>query len=198
MNGNLFTNSPYGRSNWCMSEQKLIDKARKGNRRSQNELYKVYYNYAMSIALRFSSSRDEASEIAHDAFIKMFSNLDKYDNDQLFKPWLRKIVVNASIDHFRKYQHVPQHLEVLENDSQVSNDGLEQLTIEELMRLISMLSPAYRIVFSLYIVEGFSHKEIAEQLDITVGTSKSNLAKARYRLQEMVTVHFGTQNRSHG
>jgi len=181
-----------------MSEQKLIDKARKGNRRSQNELYKVYYNYAMSIALRFSSSRDEASEITHDAFIKMFSNLDKYDKDQLFKPWLRKIVVNASIDHFRKYQHVPQHLEVLENDSKVSNDGLEQLAVEELMRLISMLSPAYRIVFSLYVVEGFSHKEIAEQLDITVGTSKSNLAKARNRLQEMVMVHFGTQNRSHG
>lgn len=181
-----------------MSEQKLIHKARKGNRRGQNELYRLYYSYVMSVALRFSSSRDEASEITHTAFVNMFANLDKYDEEKLFRPWLRKIVVNASIDHFRKYQYIPKHLEVLDTDSKVVNDGLSYLAVEDIMRLIALLSPAYRMVFSLYVIEDFTHKEISEQLEITVGTSKSNLAKARYRLQEMVSSHFGTQNRSHG
>lgn len=176
----------------------MIAKARKGHRRSQTELYKLFYSYVISVALRYSSNRDEAMEITHDAFVKMFTHLDKYQTDQAFKPWLRKITVNAAIDHFRKYKGMPNHLEVLENDARINNDALVSMEVEEIMKLITMLSPAYRMVFSLYVVEGFNHQEIAERLEISIGTSKSNLAKARMRLQQLVEKHYQSQNRSHG
>lgn len=181
-----------------MSELDLIRKAQKGSRKSQNHLYKLYYSYVMSIALRFSSNREEAQEIVHDAFMKMFANLGKFDRNLNFKAWLRKIVVNTSIDHYRKYQTIPNHLEVLENDIQVDNTGLSNLATEEIMGAIAMLSPSYRIVLTLYIVEGFTHQEIADRLDISIGTSKSNLAKARNRLKTILNEQLGIQQRKHG
>lgn len=127
----------------------------------------------ISIALRFSASREEAQEITHDAFMKMFAHLGRFDIDLNFKAWLRKIVVNASIDHYRKYQSIPNHLEVPETDVHVDNTGPSNLATEEIMKAMALLSPSYRMVLSLYVVEGYTHQEIADQLDISVGSSKA-------------------------
>lgn len=181
-----------------MDEEKLIKKASRGNRRSQTELYKLYYSYAISVSLRFSSNRDEAQEITHDAFVKMFANLDKYQVNLSFKTWFRKIIVNSSIDHFRKYSNQMSHLEILDHDAEVDDDVLSKMSAEEIMGAIGLLSPAYRMVFSLYVVEGYSHQEVAEQLGISVGTSKSNLAKARNRLKVILQDHLGIKKNIHG
>ena len=173
--------------NQKVGELKLIKQAIKGKRQAQNDLYKLYYAYVYSIAMRYSSTTEETQEITHDAFLKVFSNLNKYDFEQSFKPWVRRLTINVAIDYYRKYQSVPKNMELIESDETVENDALDHLSAEELLKLISKLSPRYRITFSLYVVEGFKHEEIAKQLGITVGASKANLSKAKANLRKMIS-----------
>lgn len=148
--------------------------------------------------MRYSASTEECQEITHDAFVKLFANLKKYNTEQNFKPWVRKITINVAIDYYRKYQALPKSIELLEYDETVENDGLDNLGAQELLALIAKLSPQYRIVFSLYVVEGFKHEEIAEKLGITVGASKANLSKAKANLRKMLATndHFGIKKSS--
>ncbi len=166
--------------------EKLIKKASRGHQQSQMALYEHYYGYCMSVALRFCESREDAKEIVHDAFVKAFAKLHTVDKSA-FKPWLRRIVVNTAIDEFRRNKVHSHHLDVVEHDApDLSEDALSRLSAEDLFTLIGQLAPAYRMVFTLYAIEGFKHEEIAKKLGISVGTSKSNLFKARARLQKQI------------
>ena len=148
----------------------------------------MFYAYGMSITMRYADSRDRAVLILNDAFMKVFENIRKYDRHRPFKPWLRQIIVNTAINHFnsnKKYQD----WEGLEESS--ANMGREEtiisgLTYDEIIEMVQQLSPAYRTVFNLYVIDGFKHKEIAELLGISVGTSKSNLHKAKQNLRAML------------
>ena len=167
--------------------EKLIKKASKGHQQSQMALYEQYYGYSMSVALRFSESREDAKEIVHDAFIKVFAKLGAVDNVNTFKPWLRRIVVNTAIDEFRRKKTTSHHLDIVDHDApDLSEDALSRLSAEDLFEIIGQLPPAYRMVFTLYAIEGFKHEEIAQKLGISVGTSKSNLSKARAKLQKQI------------
>lgn len=176
----------------------LIRACKKGKRASQRELYKLYYSYGMSICLRYSKNRQEAQEILNDGFVKVFNNLEKYDLKLSFKAWLRRILINSAIDYYRKH-HKHQHtLEIVQNQHfDESPNALHNLSVQEIMKMVHKLSPAYRMVFNLYVVEGYKHQEIAKQLNITVGASKSNLAKARMKLRAMLeptyNVKYGGQ-----
>ena len=179
--------------------QRLLKKAAKGHEQSQNKLYHQFYGYGMGVALRYCSTREEAREVVHDAFIKVFSRLETYDFDQPFKPWLRKIVINAAIDHYRRYSRNQPQLEVVEADAVDLNESvLSSLTAEEILKAVSELTPKYRMVFTLYVVEGFKHEEIADKLGISIGTSKSNLSKARAKLQKQLESLYQEPRRSHG
>lgn len=158
------------------------------DRESQKELFQLYYNYGMNICLHYSKNLEEAKEILNDGFYKVFENLDKYDPVLSFRGWLRRLLVNASIDYYRRYHRSKPVLEILPDTEQISNDisGFDQLALEDLMALIQRLPPAYRLVFNLYVLEGYKHEEIAEKLNITVGGSKSNLARAKQKLQQML------------
>jgi RNA polymerase sigma factor (sigma-70 family) len=164
----------------------LIKKALSGNRKSQKELYQQFYGYGMTICIRYTQNRQEAQEVLNDSFIKAFKNLDKFDFKKPFKFWLRRIVINTSIDHLRKNKKHRGNLD-LEQAYEVSEnvDGLNNLSTQEILGLVQKLAPSYRLVFNLYVIEGFSHKEIGEQLGISTGTSKSNLSMARARLKKM-------------
>lgn len=167
--------------------KKVLKKAAKGHRQSQLHLYEGYYGYSMSVALRFSDSREDACEIVHDAFLKVFNKLGTLADTNSFKPWLRRIVVNTSLDYYRKKTNQIHHLEVVEHDTvSVNEDALQQLSAEDIYAAIAQLPTAYRIVFTLYAIEGFKHEEIANRLNISVGTSKSNLSKARVKLQGII------------
>jgi RNA polymerase sigma factor (sigma-70 family) len=163
-------------------------------RESQKKLYNSFYGYAMSICDRYTSRDEDASEILNDGFLKIFKEIHHFkpaysDIISSFKGWLRKIMVYTAIDHFRKNN---KHKNVTDLDTAVihlqtnEETAFEKISYDEIIRFIQDLSPAYRTVLNLFIVEGFSHEEIAGQLDISIGTSKSNLAKARKQLQKIL------------
>jgi len=161
----------------------------RNQRQSQELLYKQFYGYAMSVCLRYAPTPDSALEVLNDGFLKVFTRLDQYNPAQPFKGWLRRIMINSAVDHYR--QEVRHHNQ--ENLDQVGQliatdtvDAYSQLAHEDLLMLIQRLSPAYRLVFNLYVMDGFTHEEIAGQLGISVGASKSNLARARENLRQLL------------
>lgn len=164
------------------------------NRESQKKIYGSFYGYAMAICDRYANKQEDAVEIINDGFLKIFREIHHYQpayNDVIssFKGWLRKIMIYTAIDHFRKY-HKHQMATDLDNISyQVpaySIDALDRISHEEIIRSVQQLSPGYRAVFNLFVIDDLSHEEIANHLGISIGTSKSNLAKARRQLQKIL------------
>jgi RNA polymerase sigma factor (sigma-70 family) len=171
-----------------------IEGCAQNKRESQKKIYTSFYGYAMAVCDRYTHSQDDAVEILNDGFLKVFKEIHRYkpaysDVVSSFKGWLRKIMVYTAIDHFRK-NHKHQFNSELDNGViQVASndeDALDRISYEEIIRSIQELTPGYRTVFNLFIIEGFTHDEIAEQLGISTGTSKSNLAKARRQLQKIL------------
>ncbi len=175
----------------------LLDACERGERASQKELYRQYYAYAMNICLHYSSNREEAGEILNDGFLKVFKNLKQYRRQSAFKSWLRRILINASIDYYRRYHRDEVSLEVVHlRETTIVNEAPGQLELDDVMRAVQQLPPAYRLVFNLHVVEGFSHPEIAKELGISTGTSKSNLAKAKKKLQNMLRKSYPDQQKA--
>lgn len=158
------------------------------HRQSQKELYRNYYSYAMSICVRYTGNQTDAIEVLNDGFLKVFSNIGKFDIDKPFKPWLRRILVNSCLDHIKKNAKHNQLADITE--AEVSQSTLEapdhNLNYEEILTKIGQLSPAYRAVFNLYVIDGYKHNEIAKELGITESTSKSNLTRAKAILRIML------------
>lgn len=168
-------------------EQHLIQKARSGDSKSLEMLYKHFYGYALNIALRYSNSRDEACEIVNDSFMKMFDKLDQYQEINSFKGWFRRILVNTSIDYYRKNA---KHLNLMGIDQAAfqSNNPeiIDELSHEDILNALRSLSEILRIVFNMYEIEGYSHKEIGEKLNIPSSTSRTYLARAKQKLREKI------------
>ncbi len=166
---------------------KLLDSCRKADRDSQNRLYKDYYRYAMGICIRYSRTREEAIEILNDGFVKIFSKLDQYSPGLSFKGWLRKVMINSAIDYFRRNEKHYNSLDISHVQYESSTETvLDHLSEQEIISAIQLLPPSYRMVFNLYVIEGYKHEEIANQLNISVGTTKSNLAIARNKLKKIL------------
>lgn len=182
----------WGRSEFNPDDpESVIAACKRNNASAQRALIKLFFGYVKSISLRYSSDDQDADEILNDSFLKVFTNLDKYDEKQSFKAWLRTIVVNTAIDYFRKNKQKADYTSYDEAEKQFvfdeNEDIISRISAEEILSLVQQLSPAYRMVFSLYVIDGYSHKEIAEKLGIKEGTSKSNLQDARRRLQYMIS-----------
>lgn len=172
--------------------KETIKGCRKRQRKSQKKLYKRFYAYGMSITLRYAESRDEAAEILNDAFMKVFTNIKKYDTDRPFKPWLRQIIVNTAINHYHKTKDhlMVDQIDFGDNEIRSEEEILSGITYDEIIEMVQELTPAYRTVFNLYVIDGFKHREIADMLGIAVGTSKSNLSKAKQNLQSILEKKF--------
>lgn len=164
-----------------------IERCRKQDRLAQQQLYRHFYAYGMSICIRYANDENEALLILNDGFLKVFKHIKRFDLTRDFKPWFRKILVNTAINYVKKQQKFkPTTLMEDEANVTTSEDILSRISYTELIAMVQSLSSAYRTVFNMYVIDGFKHEEIARELGITVGTSKSNLAKARARLQEMI------------
>ncbi|MBK0382017.1 sigma-70 family RNA polymerase sigma factor [Pedobacter sp. SD-b] len=165
----------------------IIEGCRKKQRKAQKELYKLYYGYSMKICLRYSNDKEEALELVNDGFMKVFTKLHLYDDKQPFKSWLSTLMIHTAIDHYRRKIKL-QRMEDIENASDLHDKDhiLSNLNYQDLVKLVQKLSAAYRTVFNLFVIDGFSHQEIADKLSISEGTSKSNLFKARLQLREMI------------
>ena len=169
------------------TEEQIIAGCISGERRYQEILYHTYSSKMFSVCLRYANEYAGAEDLLQDGFIKVFNNIQKFRSEGSFEGWIRRIFVNNSIEYFRKKanMYVVQETEALTYEYYDDN-AVQKLMKEDLMKIIQSLSVGYRTIFNLYAIEGYSHKEIAEMLNITEGTSKSQLARARYLLQKKI------------
>ncbi len=173
----------------------LIQGCKRNDRESQRLLYQHMYSYAMSICTRYCYSKNEAQEVLNDGFLHVFQKISQYKEDMSFHGWVRRIMINASIDHYRREKRHYFHADIsLQPESAGHHaSGLDNLAHEELIEMVCHLSPAYRAVFNLHVIDGYTHPEIAGLLNISEGTSKSNLVKAREALRKMIEQKSGKQ-----
>lgn len=164
------------------------------DRNSQKKIFSSFYGYAMSVCARYTNKQEDAAEILNDGFLKIFNEIHRFtpaytDVEMSFKGWLRKIMIYTAIDHnrkFNKYEMATTYSGKFIETPDIDETALDKISYDEIIKTIRNLSPAYRTILNLYIIEGFSHNEIAEKLGIAVGTSKSNLSKAKVQLQKML------------
>jgi len=173
-------------------ERDLVEACIAKERWAQKQLYEENYSLLMGVCLRYSGSRDDAMDILHEGFIKILTNIHRYQPGTSLIAWMRRIMVNTAIDYYRmQTRRRTDDLETAYDIQTHDPDALSKLTVQEIIKCIQQLSPAYRSVFNLYVIEGFSHKEIADILEITESTSRSNLVKARAKLKDLLSVTFG-------
>ncbi|MDO3624765.1 RNA polymerase sigma factor [Mucilaginibacter sp. BT774] len=165
----------------------LIGGCIRKDRGSQKMLYKAFYGFSMGICLRYANNRDEAAEVMNQGFFKVFTRIDTYDTTRPFKAWLGKIMTNVSIDYYRANLKMA-YADDLDKAENMTDGELpdRKLNYEDLLAMVQRLPNAYRTVFNLYAIEGYTHEEIGKMLEISSGTSKSNLHKARQKLKQMI------------
>lgn len=178
--------------------QALIDGCLKGDRRSQQAVHKLYYGKMKAVCMRYTRDADQANDVLQEGFLKVFNNLEKFTGVGTFEGWMRRIMVNLSIDRFRKLKHdfvllgEPDDIERYGDDTEEVLDEIDELeeiysiTPEQIIDAMQQLTPAYRTVFNLYVYEDYTHQDIAEALGISVGTSKSNYAKAKKNMKKLL------------
>ncbi|MGZ5246169.1 MAG: RNA polymerase sigma factor [Flavitalea sp.] len=174
----------------------LLSGCRSNDRASQKELYYLLRGFALKICYRYTNKNEESEEIMNEAFVKLFKNIQQFDENRhpdsllALKGWFKRILVNTCIDHYRKNQSmVNGHLLITSENEQISDkseNGIDVLSYKEIIMAVRSLSPAYRTVFNLFVIEGLSHEEISKKLNISVGASKSNLSKARENLRKLL------------
>lgn len=152
------------------------------------KLYEDYYPVMYPTCLRYANNDEDALDILHDGYIKVFNNVEKYQVGTSLGAWIKRIMINTSIDYYRREsRRRSTDLDLVVDASDDDPDIVSKLTADELLAALQKLSPAYRSVFNMYIIEGYSHKELSEILGITESTSRSNLVKARNKLKEIIS-----------
>jgi len=175
-------------------EQQMLKGCQNGQAHYQQILYQYFYGKMMAVCLRYARDREEAKDILQDGYVKVFASLSNFKGDGSFEGWVRRIMVNTAINHYHRHKKYLLNTSI-EDDlkeeyslAQGFDDTeiIQKINYDDLLVLIRGLPPAYQTVFNLYVIEGYSHKEIGEMLQINEGTSKSNLAKARMKLQKNI------------
>ncbi|MEM1337244.1 MAG: sigma-70 family RNA polymerase sigma factor [Bacteroidota bacterium] len=171
-----------------MELDQLIKSCAKKNRRAREELYHKYEKKLFQVCLKYCRSHEEAEDHLHDVFINVFENIKKYKGQGSFEGWMKRIAINMAIDKYKKKKTYHLKEERIQKFSEDVTIAANELTasIEDLMALIRELPDQYRLVFNLYQLDNYSHKQIARMLNISEGTSKSNLHRAKIKLKEKV------------
>ena len=194
VNKNVFTSAD------AMSEKELrlhIDGCKRGDRLSQQWVFERYYRLMFGVCLRYTSDHDRVQDIVQEGFLKVFTNIEGFTSKGSFEGWIRRIMVNTAIDAVRKWK--TSALESTEDSELERLSGSEEeeepmladsFTVQEVLLAMNKLSPAYRAVFNLYVFDNYSHAEIAEKLHISVGASKSNLAKAKRKIRHLLVLNL--------
>jgi RNA polymerase sigma-70 factor (ECF subfamily) len=172
----------------------IIQGCLRGDRRDQELLYRRHVSRLYAVCLQYSGNDEEARDILQEGFIKIFENLGSYKHEGSFEGWMRRIMVNTALEKFRSrhpLHRVDDIDQIPEPDAEPDNEDYAGLQATDLMVIIRSLPPKYRMVFNLYAIEGYSHREISNMMNISEGTSKSNLSRARVILQRRVSVYTG-------
>lgn len=177
--------------------REIIERCVKQDKSAQEQLFKYFYGKMMGVCMLYTKDHDRAQEVVQQGFIKIFDKLSEFDFTGSFEGWVRRIMVNASIDAIRKRNRQPFSTdeEYMFNSRSSTQEhdfdaDITEIKAEYALEAIQELSPAYQTVFNLYVIENYTHKEIAEILDVTEGTSKSNLAKAKQNLRKILNKKF--------
>lgn len=172
-----------------MTDEQLVKKCLEKDALAQKQLFEFYSKRMMGVCLRYSKDKGEAQEVLQIGFIKVFEKLTLYNGKGSLEGWIRKVVVNTALDNIRKNKKFMDNVEMDKVDFQLQNDdvsGYEELKAQDLLKIIQAMPTGFRTVFNLFAVEGYSHKEIAEELNISVSTSKSQYSRARVYLQKVL------------
>lgn len=181
------------------TDQEIIAHCITGTQTAQKALYHKYASKMMGVCMRYANDYQSAEDILQEGFVKAFRNISKFRHEGSFEGWLRRIMVNTAIEIHRRKNHMYSIVEVENVEIELHEENaVSMLAVADIMTMVMKLSPGYRTVFNLYAIEGYSHKEIAEQLNISEGTSKSQLARARYILMKMVEERTGYKRRAIG
>ena len=173
-------------------DKSLIEGCMKGKSLAQEKLFKKYYGLMLAVCLRYANDKSDAHDILQEGFIKIFSKINLFKFQGSFKGWMKRIMVNTAIDRYRKKTNEPYPVEINENLSLVeSEDVISKLNSDDLLMLITKLPVGYRTVFNMYVIEGYSHKDIAKELNISENTSKSQLSRARSSLKAKLSKDYG-------
>jgi RNA polymerase sigma factor (sigma-70 family) len=168
-------------------EMVLISGCLKEERWAQKKLYESFYPLMMGVCLRYANNREDARDILNEGFVKVFKNLGRYQVGTSLEAWIRRIMINTCIDFYRKaIRQRTEEMELARNEAYAQEDPISKCSAEDIMKAVQDLPASYRAVFNLYAIEGYSHKEIGDLLGITESTSRSNLVKARTKLQDML------------
>ncbi|ARK09089.1 RNA polymerase sigma factor [Fibrivirga algicola] len=180
----------------------VIEACRTNDVRAQRTLFRQYYSYAKSVCLRYMANVDEADDVLNESFLKVFQHLGSYDTSLPFKAWLRTIVVNTTISYHRKHHKLdtvslsPVAGNSPPPDLPVHETAVDQLAAEEILALVQQLPPIHRTVFLMHVVDGYSLREVADNLNANEATVRSHFLRARVRLQELVTTASSSSKRS--
>ena len=172
------------------SLSKLINACKRGDLRQQELLYKQFYGYALGVCIRYLNNKDDALEAANDSFIKVFKSIASFNEENNFKPWFRRILINTSLDYRRKAMRFSDALELTDTVAQTTHScAIDKLSAQDILSLMKHLNDMQRAVFNLYEIDGYSHKEIGNMLNIPESSSRTYLARAKQALQQLLTTH---------
>ena len=176
-------------------EAQIIRGCLNEERWAQRTLYETYYGKMMGVCLRYANNSEDARDILNEGFIKVFRYLDRYQVGTSLESWIRRILINTAIDFYRKaMRHRTEDLEYAKHTPSQDEDVISHHSAQDIMAAVQQLPPAYRAVFNLYAIEGYSHKEIGEALGISESTSRSNLVKARTKLKALLSALYPNQS----
>jgi RNA polymerase sigma-70 factor (ECF subfamily) len=183
---------------------KLIRGCIEKDNKSQQEFYEHYYGFALKTVFRYIYKYEKATDVVNDSFVKIFNSLDKFqmgkeksDTEKILMGWMKRILINSAIDELRRQQSVPEIKELPDyiwEERDKSQNADQRLLYKELICEIKRLPPSYRNVFNMFVLDGFSHNEIAKTLGISEGTSKSALAKAKAQLKKFLEKRFSQKS----
>lgn len=171
-----------------MTDDELIEKCLKGDQRAQRALFDKFSRKMMSVCMRYIGDREHAEDVLQDGFVKVFTHLASFKREGSFEGWIRRTMVNTSLDYLRKQKNLAIDADISEAEFLAGEDEkvLSKMRVEQLMELISDMPPGYRTVFNMYAIEGYSHQEIAKELGVTESTSKTQFRKARTYLMSVI------------
>jgi len=180
-----------------LSDLELIRRCSEGEPRAQELLYRRYFSFAMSVCVRYTRDQYEAMEIVNDSYMKVLGNIGEYDGSKPFRSWYGRILVNSAIDNYRRNAKHTSHLQIgdLEIIEEQEPTVSAELSANEILSLFSRLPDNYRVAFNLYEIEGYSHEEIGQMLEISTSTSRSNLSRAKKMLRELYQRNFNPEKR---
>lgn len=177
----------------------LIKDCQLGKRKAQEMLYQLFATKMLGVCMRYATDKMEAEDMLQNGFIKVFNKLDDYRGEGNFEGWVRRIMVHSSIEYYRKHHKMMQLVEMDLGKEQSANAvAASSLEAKDLLAMIQTLPPGYKVVFNLYAIEGYSHKEIGEMLNISEGASKSQLSRARTILKEIIIKTEGVKHENFG